>query len=75
MMRTFNCGIGAVLICDKRHCASLMKILASSTEEFWSIGRVDHCQMSEPRVIIHHLDEVLCNRKYDIGKYLWYPFC
>ena len=71
MMRTFNCGIGAVLICDEIHYASLMKILASSGEEFWPIGRVDHYQMSEPRVAIHHLDEVLCPRKNDTGTLLY----
>ena len=40
MRRTFNCGVGMIVVVDSAAAASAMKILISHGEDAWRIGRV-----------------------------------
>jgi phosphoribosylformylglycinamidine cyclo-ligase len=40
MRRTFNCGVGMIVVVDNTAAASAMKILISHGEDAWRIGRV-----------------------------------
>ena len=40
MRRTFNCGVGMIVVVDDAAAASAMKILISHGEDAWRIGRV-----------------------------------
>lgn len=58
MMRTFNCGVGMVLVVSPEHCDKTIAILQSSGETCWQIGRVlerggDRGGDREERVVIH----------------------
>ncbi len=40
MFRTFNCGIGMVVIVDKNDAAAALKQLAAAGETAWAIGTI-----------------------------------
>ena len=61
MARTFNCGIGAVLIVAKDTAASVMEHFKTSEEEAWIIGKVTKCTTeNSSRVVVRNLEDVLC---------------
>ena len=59
MARTFNCGIGAVLIVEKDAAAAVMEHLKASEEQAWIIGKVVQHVESGERVVISNLEEAL----------------
>ena len=60
MARTFNCGIGAVLIVAKDIAASVMDHFKTSEEQAWIIGKVTECTTEDSRVVVRNLDDALC---------------
>ena len=61
MARTFNCGIGAVLIVAKDIAASVMDHFKTSEEQAWIIGKVTECTTEDSsRVVVRNLEDVLC---------------
>ena len=60
MSRTFNCGIGAVLIVGKDLASSVMEHLKASEEQAWIIGSVIQCTKNGERVAVSNLEGVLC---------------
>lgn len=61
MARTFNCGVGAVLIVAKDVATAVMEHLKASEEQAWIIGKVTQCVGSSERVVISNLEEALCD--------------
>ncbi|RDD37795.1 Trifunctional purine biosynthetic protein adenosine-3 [Trichoplax sp. H2] len=59
MLKTFNCGIGAVLICSANAHNALLELLAASGEEYWSIGNIESIRPGELKIQVQHLYEVL----------------
>lgn len=51
MFRTFNCGVGMVLIVDSEIESQLLESLNASGETAWSIGEIQHTDGSGPSVI------------------------
>lgn len=68
MARTFNCGIGAVLIVEKGVASSVLDHLKGFEQQAWIIGQVTKCIDDSRPVTVNHLQEVLheCARKSDI---------
>ena len=60
MARTFNCGIGAVLIVAKDIAASVMDHFKTSEEQAWIIGKVAECTTEDSRVVVRNLEDALC---------------
>lgn len=60
MARTFNCGIGAVLIVGKDIADSVMEHFKASDEQAWIIGKVTECTDDSNRVVVKNLEDVLC---------------
>ena len=61
MARTFNCGIGAVLIVAKDIAAPVMEHFKTSEEQAWIIGKVTECTTEDSsRVVVRNLEDVLC---------------
>lgn len=61
MARTFNCGIGAVLIVAKDIAASVMNHFKTCEEQAWIIGKVTECTTEDSsRVVVRNLEDVLC---------------
>ena len=61
MARTFNCGIGAVLIVAKDIASAVMEHFKTSEEQAWIIGKVTECTMeNSSRVDVKNLEDVLC---------------
>ncbi len=52
MYRTFNCGVGMVLIVPPPEAADIIKALASDGEIAWEIGRVEACAEGGSRVVL-----------------------
>ena len=50
MLRTFNCGIGMVLIASPGEEANIIETLNRQGEHAWNIGRIIKTQQSEPAV-------------------------
>ncbi|XP_068755360.1 trifunctional purine biosynthetic protein adenosine-3-like [Montipora capricornis] len=60
MAKTFNCGIGAVVIVEKDVSSSVLHHLHEQEEQAWIIGKVTRCVDNSKRVIINSLEKVLC---------------
>ena len=60
MVRTFNCGIGAVLIVGQDTATSVMEHLSALNEKAWIIGKVTENREDVDRVIVNNLESVLC---------------
>lgn len=61
MARTFNCGIGAVLIIAKDIAASVMEHFKATEEQAWVIGKVTESTENGIRVVVKNLEDVLCD--------------
>ncbi|XP_075398463.1 trifunctional purine biosynthetic protein adenosine-3 [Tenrec ecaudatus] len=57
MARTFNCGIGAVLVVPKDLTEQILREIKQQKEEAWMIGSVVVCPAGSPRVKVKHLIE------------------
>ena len=40
MRRTFNCGVGMIVVVDDDSAGEAISVLANNGEEAWAIGRV-----------------------------------
>uniref|UniRef100_A0ABM5FXS1 Trifunctional purine biosynthetic protein adenosine-3 n=2 Tax=Pogona vitticeps TaxID=103695 RepID=A0ABM5FXS1_9SAUR len=58
MARTFNCGIGAVLVVQKELAGQVLRDIQRH-EEAWLIGKVVHCQTGSARVEVNNLLQAL----------------
>jgi phosphoribosylformylglycinamidine cyclo-ligase len=52
MHRTFNCGIGMVVIVAAEHADAAMASLAASGEQVWSIGRIEKRADGQAQTIV-----------------------
>eukprot|EP01059_Diplonema_ambulator_P007742 TRINITY_DN17228_c0_g1_i1.p1 TRINITY_DN17228_c0_g1~~TRINITY_DN17228_c0_g1_i1.p1 ORF type:complete len:385 (+),score=-45.69 TRINITY_DN17228_c0_g1_i1:162-1157(+) len=52
MYRTFNVGVGMVLIIKEEHVHTALSLLTTAGEEAWVIGRVQESSQPEPHVVI-----------------------
>lgn len=52
MVRTFNCGIGMVVIVPQEHLNSSIELLREQGEVAWSLGQITHSDSEEPIVMI-----------------------
>ncbi|MBZ3889385.1 Trifunctional purine biosynthetic protein adenosine-3 [Sciurus carolinensis] len=59
MARTFNCGIGAVLVVSKDQTGQILGDIQQCQEEAWVIGSVVACPEGSPRVKIKNLLETM----------------
>ncbi|XP_051557846.1 trifunctional purine biosynthetic protein adenosine-3-like [Myxocyprinus asiaticus] len=58
MKRTFNCGLGAVLVVSKRDAQRVLRLLQAH-EEAWIIGSIAHKQPGAEAVVIRNLEASL----------------
>lgn len=58
MSRTFNCGLGAVLVVSKQDAQRVLR-LVQAKEEAWIIGSLTHKQTGSEAVVIRNLDQSL----------------
>ena len=56
MARTFNCGIGMILIVEPRRLEQAHRILTESGELVYRIGTVTSRSAGNPRVTIENVD-------------------
>ncbi|VFV27396.1 trifunctional purine biosynthetic [Lynx pardinus] len=59
MARTFNCGVGAVLVVSKDRTEQILRDIKQHSEEAWVIGKVVACPEGSPRVKVKHLIETM----------------
>lgn len=61
MARTFNCGIGAVLIVAKDAADSVMEHFKATEEQAWVIGKVvtECVENNSSRVVVKNLEDML----------------
>ncbi len=52
MHRTFNCGIGMVVIVAAEHAEAAMASLAASGEQVWRIGKIDTRADGQPQTVV-----------------------
>lgn len=52
MYRTFNCGIGMVVVVDPAEAEAAARFLAEQGETVYQLGRIEALAASQPRVII-----------------------
>ncbi|XP_051982380.1 trifunctional purine biosynthetic protein adenosine-3-like [Xyrauchen texanus] len=58
MKRTFNCGLGAVLVVSKRDAQRVLRLLQAH-EEAWIVGSIAHKQAGAEAVVIRNLEASL----------------
>jgi len=56
MVRTFNCGIGMVVIVDPAHAETVCDVFAGAGEIVSRIGYVTDCSDGSPAVVIDNLE-------------------
>ncbi|XP_078001526.1 trifunctional purine biosynthetic protein adenosine-3-like [Glandiceps talaboti] len=59
MARTFNCGVGAVLVVDKEHSQDVLGMVHQAGEKAWIIGNVRQAVTGNTRVEISGLEYAL----------------
>nr|XP_004654503.2 trifunctional purine biosynthetic protein adenosine-3 [Jaculus jaculus]XP_045005509.1 trifunctional purine biosynthetic protein adenosine-3 [Jaculus jaculus]XP_045005510.1 trifunctional purine biosynthetic protein adenosine-3 [Jaculus jaculus] len=59
MARTFNCGVGAVLVVSKDQSERVLHEIRQHQEEAWVIGNVVACPEGSPRVKVRNLLETM----------------
>ena len=57
MVRTFNCGIGMVVICAPEAANDLEVILNESGETVIYIGNIEEATSEEEAIVLAHLDD------------------
>uniref|UniRef100_A0A671M594 phosphoribosylformylglycinamidine cyclo-ligase n=1 Tax=Sinocyclocheilus anshuiensis TaxID=1608454 RepID=A0A671M594_9TELE len=58
MSRTFNCGLGAVLVVSKQDAQRVLRLL-QAREEAWIVGSLAHKQPGAEAVVIRNLEQSL----------------
>uniref|UniRef100_A0A673K3R6 ATP-grasp domain-containing protein n=1 Tax=Sinocyclocheilus rhinocerous TaxID=307959 RepID=A0A673K3R6_9TELE len=58
MSRTFNCGLGAVLVVSKQDAQRVLRLLQAQ-EEAWIVGSLAHKQPGAESVVIRNLEQSL----------------
>lgn len=53
MYRTFNCGVGMVVIVPATHADEAIALLTASGEQAWRLGDIRHSESSEPQVVMN----------------------
>ncbi|PIK51511.1 putative trifunctional purine biosynthetic protein adenosine-3-lik e, partial [Apostichopus japonicus] len=59
MSRTFNCGIGAVLIVKAENANEIQSLIEVNSETVWRIGSVKSCSKNDQQVVITGLSQAL----------------
>lgn len=67
MARTFNCGIGAVLVVSEDQQKEVLRELEKQQEESWVIGMVVTSPEGSPRVTVKHLIETMQTNRTLVG--------
>lgn len=52
MYRTFNCGVGMIIVVPQEHADSAVAHLNNAGENAWVIGRIDNRPEDQPHVVI-----------------------
>lgn len=52
MYRTFNCGVGMIIVLPQAHVESALKILTAAGEKAWQIGMIGASTPNEQQVVI-----------------------
>jgi phosphoribosylformylglycinamidine cyclo-ligase len=52
MYRTFNCGIGMVVVVAPEHVQAALDTLGAHGESAWRIGTVCACSAGEPQAVV-----------------------
>jgi len=53
MLKTLNCGIGMILVINKKAIKEIAKILEKKNENFYIIGEIVETQIESPKIIYH----------------------
>ena len=53
MLKTLNCGIGMILIINKKAIREISKILEKKNENFYIIGEITDIRIDSPKIIYH----------------------
>jgi phosphoribosylformylglycinamidine cyclo-ligase len=56
MLRTFNCGLGMIVVVDKDAAAKVAKALADSGETVSTVGVIERAPTEEADCIVEHAD-------------------
>ncbi len=56
MARTFNCGIGMMIICKQEQADNIKSSLQANGETIYKIGHIEKRQENQPKVIINNID-------------------
>ena len=59
MLRTFNCGIGFILIVNPKDSSGILESLKQSGENAWKIGNVENCNEHENQVKIEGFEKAM----------------
>jgi len=58
MLRTFNCGLGMVVVVDAKDAARVTKALTDSGEAVQEVGIIEHAPTQEADCIVEHADNL-----------------